>query len=347
MALTVTRKGSDPFKKYWWLVLLIFLLMGAWSLFPTLGGGVAGLDRNRFLLDAGALKPLDQSLDALNSSPIGASAPGGALGGAVKSGAGGGSTDPGAMLYRSPAAGAASAAPAAAPLADALGEISRRPGGAMAAAPAAAAASPYSIPSAKFAPIAMGGGGGGSGAGYGAGGSAGLGAFGTVNARPGISAAQGMSQDMAALSPKGGAFSQLKAAAGSGAALAGMTAGSAAKGMSNSNFDGSGGAGVALPETSGGGFGATQQGLLSLAAPAPGTAQMTGGAMPPAPMASGPSKQKQMLMMLMMAGAMGLMMAATGGSASMIMPMMAMQMMPMMMGMMTGPSGGYGGGYGG
>lgn len=166
MALTITRKGSDPFKKYWWVVLLVFLLMGAWTFFPALGGGGSALGSNQFFLNAGALKPLDQSLDVLDASAVGASAPGNALGkGAAGAGSGGGMTDPGSMLYQPLGAGNASASAAPRNLADALGAISRRPGGARTPAEAPGSAASYSIPSATFAPIAGGMGSGGSSAG--------------------------------------------------------------------------------------------------------------------------------------------------------------------------------------
>jgi len=69
MALIVQRR-ADPFKKYWWLILLLFGAIGLWISYPALGGN-SGLS----LANAGkGLRPATQSLDP-SGNPNGA--PGG------------------------------------------------------------------------------------------------------------------------------------------------------------------------------------------------------------------------------------------------------------------------------
>ena len=71
MVITV-RRDNDPFKKYWWVLLLAFGAVGAWLCSPLIGTqGSAGVARES------GLKSAEQSLDSLDN-------PSGAPGGPVE-----------------------------------------------------------------------------------------------------------------------------------------------------------------------------------------------------------------------------------------------------------------------
>src|SRR5581483_4545521 len=71
------QRGSDPFKKYWWVLLVIFAMGGVWVCGPALQGGGGPVTGGAGGPGEGGLKSADgSSLDA-SANPSGA--PGGAI----------------------------------------------------------------------------------------------------------------------------------------------------------------------------------------------------------------------------------------------------------------------------
>ena len=71
-------KNSDPFKKYWWVLLLIFSAIGVWISYPSYQSG-QGMDASAFGRN---LMTVRQSLNSLNNpAGTGAGAPGSPVGG--------------------------------------------------------------------------------------------------------------------------------------------------------------------------------------------------------------------------------------------------------------------------
>ena len=124
MAITI-RRDSDPFRKYWWVILLAFGLIGGWVCLPLIdyqsGSGAPALESG--------LKSADQSLDAINN-PNGA--PGFATNLSMDSGAYAKKNLEGPVtssLYQPPPEAAAAGAPLAASdsnLANALKDVSKK-----------------------------------------------------------------------------------------------------------------------------------------------------------------------------------------------------------------------------
>src|SRR5579883_244063 len=251
MALKIAR-GSDPFKKYWWAILLIFALAGAWVCLPLMGGTGSGSVASG---EAG-LHPADQSLDAVKN-------PDGAPGHVVDlsmDGSGpykkfsGPITD---ALYQSPAdasaqanAAVASAKSSGGTLADALKDIARaRASSRGGSAGSASVAMPFNAAHASFGSMSgLGGGSSGSSAGASYGGSAGGGttsmsAFGAASPHVGVDYTQGLSAGKGQAAGAG-AKNALQAAA-AGAVEAAQTGHlDAAAGRISRSFDGGGAGGL-------------------------------------------------------------------------------------------------------
>ena len=347
----IVRKNSDPFRKYWWVILAIFGAIGAWACFPAVSSsGFSGLARNGFFLNgAGGLQPLDQSLAGVGDS--GVQAPGGPIadGQSPAGAAGGGSAASGPMLY-SPGPGSASAGKSTgshAALADALSRADLYAGA------SAAPKTSFSMPQANFGAAGAGmpaGGGGGGFGGSQAGGGA-FGAFGMPNSQISLGRARGLPSDLQALSPKGqaaGAMSSLQNAANQGLIAGQMGADAAQSSLASAGFDG-GTVGPRIPGGAPNGSGAGAAISPSeLTSPGQDFKQLPGAA-PPAPVPpQGPSLKQKLLMMGLMMAMTGVMGAMMPGMKGMMGPMMMMQMMPMMMSMFmpssagsTGSSGGY------
>ncbi len=66
MAMNV-RRGNDPFKKYWWLILVVFGFVGLWVCAPAMDASTGGGAARR----EGGLNSGEQSLDAV-TNPAGA-----------------------------------------------------------------------------------------------------------------------------------------------------------------------------------------------------------------------------------------------------------------------------------
>lgn len=244
------RKDADPFKKYWWVLLLIFGATGGWVCLPLLdfGGASAGGGQG-----SRGLKAADQSLDSL-ANPQGA--PGQALDlsmeGAYrkKAQAEGSQTS---SLYQPPPEPAASApkASALANLADALKAVSQRSdptgwGG-------AAHEKGFNAPRANFSGLS--GFGGGSGGGSGA--SLSLDSFGTAKPDVGMATTRGLGPlDLGAKS-QGGArpvMGALQSAQSRSLAAVAHHSGDAASSLAGSAFDGSrGGTAISGPSAQQGG----------------------------------------------------------------------------------------------
>ena len=185
-------RNSDPFKKYWWVILIGFALVGAWICLPMVDSGTgSGTVRGEASLGRGA----DQSLDS-------AANPGGAPGGAVDlsmDAAGPYKKSNGPVmssLYQAPEGAAASAstntlamAKADVKLADALKMVARKSAAdAKGAGDKAAAA--FNPAHAAFG--AMGGLPGGSGSGASSAAAGPNAFFGAGNANVGVKTTQGL-----------------------------------------------------------------------------------------------------------------------------------------------------------
>ncbi|MDD5655867.1 MAG: hypothetical protein PHF00_01245 [Elusimicrobia bacterium] len=234
MTLNV-NKCNDPFKKYWWVILLAFAGIGAWVCMPlmdtSVGAGSAGLERG--------LKPADQSLDSL-SNPQGA--PGAAVDLSMEGTYRKMTSDETGMtssLYQAPSEAAAAGSPIAtgaapASFADALKEVARKKdptgwGG-------AAVRKAFVPPKAGFGGLS--GFGGGSGGGSGA--SLSAGAFGTANPKIGMAATRGLgSMEEGPSRGRGAVLNALHAAKNSGQSASLQQRGDSAKALSGLNFDGS------------------------------------------------------------------------------------------------------------
>ena len=127
MTTVAIARGSDPFKKYWWVILLVFGAIGAWICLPLMGSATGS---GSVSAQEGGLKSSDQSLDSIRN-------PNGAPGGAVDLSMGGSyrkkASDGGMVssLYQAPEEQAGSAGTSLTPaagqsFADALKDISRK-----------------------------------------------------------------------------------------------------------------------------------------------------------------------------------------------------------------------------
>lgn len=258
MTTVAIARGSDPFKKYWWVILLVFGAIGAWICLPLMGSTTGS---GSVSAQEGGLKSSDQSLDSIGN-------PNGAPGGAVDLSMGGSyrkkSSDGGMVssLYQAPqdhAAGTSLTPAAGQSFADALKDISRK---------SAAAAKPgdsgwgekaqkgFTPPKGNFGAMSGFSGSSGSGASASAAGGGGVvSGFGSSKANTGVDFARGL-KDQGADGKGGRAMGALQNAQAASVAAARQGSGDAAVAMSAATFDGSNGSGRVVgggAGTSGGG----------------------------------------------------------------------------------------------
>ena len=256
------KKDNDPFKKYWWVLLLGFGGVAAWVCMPLMDQQVGSGS-----IDSGKdLRAAEQSLDSV-ANPNGA--PGGALDLSM-SGSGGYRKKDGGMtssLYQAPAEAAAPGAPLVASsggnasFADALRDVSTKKADASGWG-GDKAQKGFNAPKANFGGMSgLGsGGGGGSGAGGGS-------AFGSGVAKTSMGTTKGLSGGNYGDPAKGGspAMSALKNAQSSSLSAVNNKSNDASRSLSGGAFDGGRGGGAAI----GGGGGALDAGYAGLdAAPA-------------------------------------------------------------------------------
>jgi hypothetical protein len=298
MNIMQVKKGNDPFKKYWWVILLGFAGVGAWICMPLMDTSVgSGSVRTH------GLSSDTQSLDSTAN-------PSGARGNAVDlsmEGSGYGKKkdgEPQDSLYQAPPEAPAAAAAAGAPVAgaasfaDALKDVSRKTAAASwgGAKPQAG----FTAPKGNFSSLSgIGGSGGGSGATSGPS----VGAFGMANAKTGFDTTRGLGAGAAAGGP--GAkpiMGALKSAASQGQSAVTAKSADASRVIAGGIFDG-GRAGSAI---GGGGqaLGGTYSGLD--AAPAnlkendPNANTYKVDPVPPGKVSGGMSQSQQMEQAIMM-----------------------------------------------
>lgn len=256
-------RGTDPFKKYWWVILLGFGGVGGWICLPMMDSSVG----------SGSVAPREggfkseQSLDAINN-PTGA--PGGAINlsmdgtGPYKKRGGDGPIT--SSLYQAPEDKAAAASPEAPKpannLANALKDITKQ-----SAAHASASVDPsgwggqkaqkgFTAPKAGFGAMSGLAGGSGSGAAAVSGGGGGgtFSGFGSQKANTGVTMAKGLKDDGSG-EIGGGKNKSLNALQGAQSAsvnAARQQSNDAASAMGGASFDGRGGGGSSI---NGGGAG--------------------------------------------------------------------------------------------
>ncbi|MHB2025215.1 MAG: hypothetical protein ACYCPQ_01050 [Elusimicrobiota bacterium] len=313
-------KNSDPFKKYWWVLLLIFSALGLWIAYPSVQSG-QGLDSNAF---GKSLVAVRQIIDAVNN-PEGA--PGSPIGlamndsGPYKKSSG----SPQDSLYSAPPQAAPqSAASSPRSFADDLKAIVAGGGNPnLRGQSGLSAAGDVAIVAPALGGGGFGGssGGGGSGAGAYSGASfsplgpaPGVGNFGESQGRTGLSAAKGAG---VAAALGAGAMNALKSAAQNGLMAAHANSNALAAGGIASNFDGAGFHGIA-PQgggqaDSGVGIGATSGVPMNLKANPKQLGLKKIQLAPPMPNPMASSQQNMMQQMMMMMLPM-LMMAMMGGA---------------------------------
>ncbi|MFA6003671.1 MAG: hypothetical protein WC881_06350, partial [Elusimicrobiota bacterium] len=258
MTITV-KKGNDPFKKYWWVILLGFGVVGGWICLPFLeqpvGGVVAGEQ---------GLKSADQSLDP-TTNPAGA--PGQAVdlsmeGTYRKKTAEGPITS---SLYQAPPEAAAPGSPIAsgtgasgASFSAALKAVSQKtdPAGWGAASVKKA----FISPKAGFGALSGLGGGGGGGTGA----ASGMSAFGISGPRTGMATTRGLGYD-AGQQSKGGTpvMSSLRGAQAQGQTAQITKSLDLSAGLAGKSFDGGKG-GSAISGDGGQALGGTYANLDSV-----------------------------------------------------------------------------------
>lgn len=232
MTITI-RKSEDPFKKYWWVILLAFGGVGAWVCVPMMdtpiGAGSPGMERG--------LRPADQSLDALDN-PQGA--PGGAVDlsmeGAYRRKSSG--SEMTSSLYQPPPETSAAGSPIgseapAASFAQALKAVADRR--ASKDESAQAARKPFNPPRANFSGLS----GFGSGSGGGSGAAFKTGAFGTAKPNVGFATTRGLGgfSDGAA-GGRAPVMASLKGAKAAGQSASLQQKGELAKALASTRFDG-------------------------------------------------------------------------------------------------------------
>ncbi len=306
----VIKQQADPFKKYWWLILLAFGLMGLWVCYPAFNSS-----SNASLSGAeSGLHPINQSLDS-TQNPNGA--PGGPVDLSMKSFEAYGKkalTDPFASLLFSPPP-SAPAAKAATPKksgkqssqwADALASLAAKgqSGTAVAASPVLSAA----FPKGNFSSLSGLGGSESSNAFAPSGGgnsSGGLSGFGAHTPKIGISYAHGTSGSGPSQANGGGAMGALKNTAAQMKSAALALNGTQSSALASQAFDG-GAIGRGLikdPKGMSSAVGIGQGTPINLKANNPNLNQSKPNAVPamPPPMMNQPSMAQQIMQMLMMA----------------------------------------------
>lgn len=307
-------RGTDPFKKYWWVILVAFAAVGGWICLPVLDSPSTGSSSSGGGFQEGGLKTADQSLDSSDN-------PNGAQGSALdmpgaKAKAGGQSMA--SSLYQAPdgpvVAASTAIAPAGTTFADALKDITRASSAKAAVAASAskggwteAAQRGFTAPKANFGSMSGFGGGSGSSAGLsaagGAAGSNSAGSFGSHGPNTGVSLASGLKGDDKGEpgSPKA-VMHSLENARSASIAAAGAGSNDTARGSSGSSFDGNAGAakviggGAAIAGT-GGVYGSLDSAPMNLKANDPNLNQSK-LTPPPTPVAM-PAQQDQMKQFLM------------------------------------------------
>jgi hypothetical protein len=304
----IIKKQADPFKKYWWLILLAFGLVGLWVCYPAFNSSSASV-----ALAEQGLHPINQSLDSTRN-PNGA--PGGPVDLSMKSFAAYGKKaliDPFASLLfspPSPAKAPAAASPSkkskkqSSQWADALASLAAKgqSGTAVAASPVLSAA----FPKGNFSSLSGLGGSESSNAFAPAGGAAGggLSGFGSHTPKIGISYAHGTSNAGSPQSNGGGAMGALKNASAQMKSAALASNGTQAGALSSQIFDG-GALGTGLiknPKGMSNAVGIGQGTPMNLKANNPNlnkSKPQAVPAMPPAMMQQ-PSMMQQIMTMLMM-----------------------------------------------
>ncbi|MCX5795707.1 MAG: hypothetical protein NTY77_09460 [Elusimicrobia bacterium] len=255
MNIIKIKQGNDPFKKYWWVILLGFAGVGAWVCMPLMDTSVGSGS-----VRAHGLKSENQSLDSM-ANPSGA--PGQAVDLSMDNAYGKKKADGESMssLYQAPPEAATGAAAPGAPLtgsasfADALKDVSRKTE-ASASWGGAKPQVPFTPPKGNFSSLSGMGGSGGSGASSGPSVS---GAFGTSVAKTGFAQTRGLGPGDSGAGQGGKPImNSLKGAASQGQAALTTKSADAARAMSGASFDGSRG-GSAI----GGGPGTAQGGAYT------------------------------------------------------------------------------------
>jgi hypothetical protein len=240
ISVTIARH-SDPFKKYWWVILLAFAGIGGWLCMPYMDGGI-GSGRVSAPQEGSLRGP--QSLDAVSN-------PSGAQGGPVDlsmAGSRGKKTD-GSMtssLYQAPPEEPKPAPPAAAPttLADALRDVSRK--SASADSSGWGGQTPqkgFTAPKANFGSMSGFSGSSGSGASASSHAGGSVTGFGAQKAETGVTFAQGLRGDAGEgpAGAKGKAMGALQGASNAAMAANKQLSNDAARAGAATSFDGSGG----------------------------------------------------------------------------------------------------------
>ncbi|MBI5631057.1 MAG: hypothetical protein HY921_09250 [Elusimicrobia bacterium] len=246
------RRDNDPFKRYWWAILLGFMAVGGWLCLPFLDSSGASTPA----LKEGALKSSEQSLDAVQN-------PSGAPGSAVDLSMEGGAYKKknldgpiASSLYEPPpeekpagSPAGAGAAPASSNLASALTQVSQK---------TSASADPtgwggrqaikaFTPPKASFGSLSgLGSGGGSTGASSSGGGSFSASSFGSSRANTGLESTRGLHGNPGDM--KGApAVKALQTAQSQGVSAAAQRSNDAAAAGGGYSFDGSGGRGAGIP----------------------------------------------------------------------------------------------------
>ena len=317
-------RGTDPFKKYWWVLLLAFGAVGGWVCLPALdGAGSGGVTTQET-----GLKTADQSLDSAENP---AGAPGSALDmpGAHKRAADGSTMT--SSLYQAPEnASVASSTAIVTPgstFADALRDITRA-----SSAKAAVAASAgkggwgeapqrgFTAPKANFGSMSGFGGGSGSAASASSGGGAAGGTvsgFGGKGASTGVSFAKGLKDDGSAAVPGAPNVAMRSLENAKSASVAASMAGSndVARAAGGATFDGNGGGGRiggggAEAGSAGGVYGKLDAAPANLKQNDPKLNQSKITPVPkPVPIPPQPNMMQQMMMQMIMSIAMAGIMA--------------------------------------
>ena len=231
------KKGNDPFKKYWWIILLIFGISGGWVCLPLMESGVGGTT----LRSEKGLKTMDQNLDA-EGNPQGA--PGGvadlSMPGAKKKGE---AAEQMSSLYQAAPESAAPGAPLAAgasgsaSFAEDLKAVSGKKSGEDSGWGGDKAQKGFTQPKGNFSSLSgLGSGGASSGSG-----SSSVGAFGAPNASVGWAQAKGLSGDAGSQQSKGGnqMMRALRTANSQGLSATSQRGMDFSKSVAGSSFDGS------------------------------------------------------------------------------------------------------------
>lgn len=321
--MTVTiRRGNDPFKKYWWAILLGFGGVGGWICLPLLDSGGTG---SVVAVREQGLQAVGQSLDSMGN-------PQGAPGGVVDLSMEGtyrrrkdGSTMV-SSLYQAPeepAEAQATVSASGSSYADALRDISRK---SAAADPTGWGGKqpyrPFTPPKANLGNMSGLGGGSSSGASAsssGFGGPTSSGAFGISGPKTGVTFAKGLGSgiaDPAIANAKGKSMAALQGAASAMSRAANTGSADLAAGMAQGVFDGSRGGGTiggGGAGTSGGGiYGSLDAAPINLKVNDPklNQAEFT----PPAPKVTDekPSFREEIMKMILMALVGGLVSGFTG-----------------------------------